>query len=138
LDISIRAQIINLLLELQQDLDLTYLYITHDLAMVQYISNRVAVMYMGKLVEIGNTELLFSNPVHPYTQALLSTVTPLQQIKPQNAGMIAIIGEKPSLDEDMLGCKFFHQCPIAIEQCKVDNPELEKLGGDHYVACHRI
>ena len=138
LDISIQAQIINLLLELQQELDLTYLYITHDLAMVQYISNRVAVMYMGKFVEIGSTENIFSDPVHPYTQALLSTVAPVQQIRPQNVGMIAIIGEKPSMEENIPGCKFIHQCPIAMEQCKFDNPELEKLDGDHYVACHRI
>ena len=138
LDISIQAQIINLLLELQQELDLTYLYITHDLAMVQYISNRVAVMYMGKFVEIGSTESVFSDPVHPYTQALLSTVAPVQQIKPKNVGMIAIIGEKPSMEEKTSGCKFMHQCPIAMEECKFNDPELEKLDGDHFVACHRI
>jgi oligopeptide transport system ATP-binding protein len=138
LDISIQAEIINLLLQLQQDLSLTYLYITHDLAMVQYISNRVAVMYMGKFVETGSTDTIFSNPVHPYTQALLTTISPVQSVRPKNLGMIAIIGEKPSLNETTSGCKFSHQCPIAMDQCLYKIPELENLGGDHYVACHRV
>jgi oligopeptide/dipeptide ABC transporter ATP-binding protein len=138
LDISIQAQIINLLIELQQEMDLTYLYISHDLAMVQYISNRVAVMYMGKFMEIGSTEQIFSNPVHPYTQALLSAVAPIEQNYAQKTGMIAIIGDKPALDEPISGCRFMHQCPIAMDICKNIVPELEKLDGDHYVACHRI
>ncbi|MBI9051051.1 MAG: ATP-binding cassette domain-containing protein [Anaerolineaceae bacterium] len=138
LDISIQAQMINLLIQLQNQHDLTYLYITHDLAMVQYISNRVAVMYMGKFVEMGNTSTIFADPIHPYTQALLSTMLPSEFSSNKHIGMIAIIGEKPDREELSHGCRFAQQCPIAMQKCFANEPEYQRFDDDHFVACHRI
>ena len=138
LDISIQAQIINLLVNLQNKFGLTYLYISHDLSMVHYISDRVAVMYMGKFMELGKTDTIFSQPVHPYTQALLTTVlSPKKHIK-KKPGMVAIIGEKPNPAAALQGCKFCTQCPIALELCIHCEPVFKLVSDGHYAACHRI
>jgi oligopeptide transport system ATP-binding protein len=138
LDASIQAQMINLLMHLQKQLNLTYLYISHDLSIVQYISDRVAVMYMGKFVELGKTEIVFSTPLHPYTQALRSTIALPEHFGNKTVAKIAIIGDKPFAGTPSSGCHFFQQCPIAMERCANEEPEFQKMGGDHYVACHRI
>jgi oligopeptide transport system ATP-binding protein len=137
LDVSIQAQIVNLLMNLQTQFGLTYLYISHDLSMVHYISNRVAVMYLGKFMEIGKTEILFSQPIHPYTQALLTSMgSPKPRVK-KKPGMVAILGEKPSPDTKLLGCKFCTQCPIALELCNHTEPSFKQVADGHYAACHR-
>jgi oligopeptide transport system ATP-binding protein len=138
LDVSIQAQIITLLMTLQTQFGLTYLYISHDLSMVHYISNRVAVMYLGRFMEMGKTEILFSQPVHPYTQALLtSMLSPRSRVK-KKPGMVAIIGEKPTPDTHLQGCKFCSQCPIALELCTHTEPAFKQVADGHFAACHRI
>jgi oligopeptide/dipeptide ABC transporter ATP-binding protein len=131
LDVSIQAQIISLLESLQEEYGLTYLFISHDLAMVQYISNRVCVMYLGKIVEYGECEEIYSNPQHPYTMALLSaipTMGPRQE-------RIRLHGDMPSPAQIPRGCRFHSRCPYAFQRCREEEPSLK--GGDHHlVACH--
>jgi len=138
LDVSIQAQIINLLMDLQNKFGLTYLYISHDLSMVHYVSHRVAVMYLGKFMEMGKTDTIFSQPVHPYTQALLTTIlSPKSRVK-KKPGMVAILGEKPGPDTPLQGCKFCTLCPIALELCFHNEPIFKQVADGHFAACHRI
>ena len=138
LDVSIQAQIINLLEELQEKLGLTYLFIAHDLSMVQHISDRVAVMYLGGIVEISNSQELYDNPLHPYTKALLSAV-PIPNPKLEKSRMrIVLKGEVPSPMNPPTGCHFHPRCNLAMSDCGVERPPLHDVGSGHQVACFRI
>ncbi|WP_342506083.1 dipeptide ABC transporter ATP-binding protein [Sporosarcina sp. FSL K6-2383] len=134
LDISVQAQVINLLKDLQDEFGLTYLFITHDLSVVQHISDRVLVMYLGKVVEISTTENLFKNALHPYTQALISAVP---EVDPKaKKERIILKGDVPNPANPPSGCSFHTRCPFAMDRCKVDIPELLESEPDQYVACH--
>ncbi len=135
LDVSIQAQILNLLRELQEKFALTYLFIAHDLAVVRHISDRVAVMYLGEIVETADTDEIFGNPLHPYTQALLSAIPdPVPNAKRQRA---RLEGDVPTPVDPPSGCRFHTRCPIAIEECKDAKPPLMPIREGHYVACIR-
>ena len=134
LDVSVRAQILNLLAELQESLGLTYLYISHDLGSVRYISDRVAVMYLGKIVEIGGVDELFAHPRHHYTHALLAAI-PVPD-PDARAGRSLLNGEVPSAMNMPGGCRFHTRCPAALPQCRDIPPPLVPTEGDHLVACH--
>lgn len=134
LDVSIQAQIINLLKELQEKRKLTYLFISHDLSVVEHISDTVGVMYLGTMVEFGKTEDIFKNPLHPYTQALLSAVpTPDPKAKMER---IVLEGSIPSPANPPKGCKFHTRCPKCMECCKTETPEVREIEPGHKVACH--
>jgi oligopeptide/dipeptide ABC transporter ATP-binding protein len=134
LDVSIQAQIINLLQDLQERLNLTYLFIAHDLRVVEHISRRVAIMYLGKIVELADREELYAAPRHPYTHALLSAIPTIDQAP--KAERIKLPGEMPSPVDPPPGCAFHPRCPHAEERCKVQEPVLAKGSGSHWVACH--
>ncbi len=134
LDVSIQAQILNLLESLQHDLGLTYLFIAHNLGVVEHISQRVAVMYLGQIMELAETEKLYTATKHPYTQALLSAV-PRVDVG-QRRERIRLTGEIPSPLNPPSGCSFHPRCPMATAQCKAERPALRDLGGGHWVACH--
>ncbi len=136
LDVSIQAQVVNMLEDLQKDLKLTYLFIAHDLSMVKHISNRVGVMYLGKLVEIANSNELYTNPVHPYTQALLSAIPIPDPEESEAKKRIILEGEIPSAINPGLGCRFRKRCRYALAECSEREPELKDIGNEHYVACH--
>lgn len=138
LDVSIQAQIINLLKDLQEKFDLTYLFITHDLRIVNFISDRVAVMYIGKIIEYAETKALFSFPLHPYTQKLLSAVPNPDPQAEARREAILLIGEVPSPINIPSGCRFRTRCDRAKNICSEAEPELVDVDGDHYVACHTI
>jgi peptide/nickel transport system ATP-binding protein len=135
LDVSVQAQIVNLLADLQDRLNLTYVFVAHDLSVVRQVSTRIAVMYLGSIVEIGDAEGLFRNPAHPYTQALISAVP-----KPVNAtgprSRIILTGDVPSPISPPSGCRFHPRCPIAQDRCRTDRPILTQSAGVHAVACH--
>jgi len=134
LDVSIQAQIINLLQDLQERLNLTYLFIAHDLRVVEHISRRVAIMYLGKIVEIASRDEIYANPRHPYTRALLSAIPVIDQTaKPER---IKLPGEMPSPVNPPSGCAFHPRCPYAEDRCRVSEPALLKGHGEHSVACH--
>ena len=134
LDVSIQAQVLNLLNELKHDLDLTYIFVAHDLSVVEYISDRVGVMYLGNFVEVGEKEKINSNPMHPYTQALLSAVSvPDPTAKRER---ILLEGSIPSAHKPPTGCKFHTRCPKCMECCKTQAPERYEVDDGHYVYCH--
>jgi oligopeptide/dipeptide ABC transporter ATP-binding protein len=135
LDVSIQAQVINLLVKLQEEMGLSYLFIAHDLSVVEHISNRVAVMYLGKIVELAKDTDLYTSPKHPYTEALLSAV-PIPDPKMKKR-RILLQGEIPSPIDLPVGCRFYSRCPYRKESCKEEEPGLLNLGEDHWVACHR-
>ncbi|MGL5122857.1 MAG: ABC transporter ATP-binding protein [Fusobacteriaceae bacterium] len=136
LDISIQSQIINLLMKLQKELDLSYLFISHDLSVVKHISDRVGVMYLGNLVEISSKKSLFDNPLHPYTKSLLSSIPSIDPTKKKKK--IYLKGEIPSNINPPKGCKFHNRCPVVKEICKNEIPELREIEKEHFVACHGI
>lgn len=136
LDVSIQAQIINLLSDLQERADLTYLFISHDLSVVEHICDSVAVMYLGSMVEMASRDEIFSNPLHPYTKALLSAVpVPDPTLKRER---IVLQGDIPSPANPPKGCKFHTRCPIATSICSQEIPEYRNVGNDHFVACHLV
>ena len=134
LDVSIQAQIINLLIDLQEEFELSYIIISHDLAVVEYICDRIAVMYLGKIVESTTYRQLYTNPKHPYTEALLSAV-PTADIKSRKKRII-LPGDVPSPIDPPSGCRFHPRCPKRMEICDKTEPELKNTGEKHYVACH--
>jgi peptide/nickel transport system ATP-binding protein len=135
LDVSVQAQVLNLLQDLQQEFDLTYLFVAHDLSVIEHISDRVSVMYVGKLVEMATSEALFSNPLHPYTEALMSAVP-----KPDpryQAERIILEGDVADPSNPPPGCYFHPRCRYAVDVCRTEEPKLRELEPDHFVSCHR-
>jgi len=133
LDVSIQAQVVNLLMDLQEEFSLTYLFIAHDLSVVEHISDRVAVMYLGKIVEVADAATLYGDPKHPYTKALLSAIpVPDPENRPRR---ILLKGDLPSPSSPPTGCAFHPRCPVAVESCSREEPPLLDLGGGHLASC---
>ena len=135
LDVSVQSQILNLLKSLQRTLQLTYMFVTHHLLVVKYISDRVAVMYLGKIVELADTAVIFSRPLHPYTHALLSAI-PIPDVTHQQQ-RIVLSGDVPDPAAPPSGCRFHTRCPFVVDRCRAEEPLLEAVETGHRVACHR-
>jgi len=136
IDVSLRARILELMIQLKEELNLTYLFITHDLAVAKYISDRIAIMYLGKIVEMGSKEAIFSDPKHPYTEALLSAIPiPNPRVKRKR---VELKGEVPSPINPPPGCIFHTRCPLAMDICRREEPELVEIEDGHLVSCHLI
>ncbi|MBQ8201975.1 MAG: ABC transporter ATP-binding protein [Clostridia bacterium] len=138
LDVSVQAQIINMLMDLRELMNLTYLFIAHDLSVVRYISQRVAVMYLGKIVEIGKASEVYVHPAHPYTQGLLGAVPVADPDFEKSKTYQAMVGEVTSPINCKPGCRFANRCPYATEECRTVTPDMKAVGADHFVACHRL
>jgi oligopeptide transport system ATP-binding protein len=136
LDVSIQAQVVNLLEELQEQLGLTYLFIAHDLSMVRHISNRMVVMYLGKIMELANRNEIYARPMHPYTRALLSAVPIPDPDKAARRKRTILKGDIPSPLNPPMGCNFNTRCPLATEECFTTDPEYQEIEPEHFVACH--
>ncbi|MCB1117559.1 MAG: ATP-binding cassette domain-containing protein, partial [Chlamydiia bacterium] len=136
LDVSIQAQIVNLLKKLQRNLDLTYLFISHDLSMVRYLCDRIAVMYLGEVVELAATDALYNHPLHPYTQALLSAIPIPDPKVERNRSRVVLSGEVPSLLAKARGCPFASRCPKVMPKCHMQKPTLRTIHKNHTAACH--
>lgn len=136
LDVSIQAQVVNLLQDLQEKLGITYLFIAHDLSMVQHISDRIAVMYLGKMMELTESNELFSDPLHPYTQSLISAIPIPDPKKERNRTHVVLEGEVPSPVNPPTGCIFHTRCPLADERCSREVPEYREVKPGHFAACH--
>ena len=137
LDVSIQAQIIELLADLKRELGLTYLFISHDISVIGYVSERIAVMYLGKIVEEGDTHTILNSPLHPYTQALLSSVPQVESTGPTKE-RIRLTGDLTSPVDPPSGCKFHTRCTHASDICKFTEPVYQTLEGTHSVACHLV
>lgn len=135
LDVSIQAQILNLLQELKEKMELTFIFITHDLSVVNYFSDEIAVMYLGQVIEKAPTEALFDHPVHPYTRALLSAI-PIPEVGTVKPERILLTGEISSPIDPPDECRFAKRCPYACSQCRSSCPKMEQISQDHFVACH--
>jgi oligopeptide transport system ATP-binding protein len=138
LDVSIQAQVVNMFEDLQQEMGLTYLFIAHDLAIVKHISNRIGVMYLGKLVELADSDSLYANPIHPYTQSLLSAIPIPDPETSRKKKRIVLQGDVPSPLNPPSGCRFRTRCPYATERCAAEVPEFKEYETGHFAACHRI
>ncbi len=138
LDVSIQAQVVNMLQDLQEELGLTYLFIAHDLSMVKHISNRIGVMYLGKLVEVSECNELYKNPAHPYTRALLSSVPIPDPDRAAEQNQIILEGDVPSPMDPPSGCRFRTRCRQAVTLCTEKEPAMRNIGADHLAACHLV
>ena len=136
LDVSIQAQTINLFKKLQEELDLTYMFISHDLSVVKHISNRIAVMYLGKIVEMTDADRMFQEPLHPYTQALLSAIPTVGQEKPKKR--VVLKGSVPNPINPPSGCVFHTRCKYKMDKCTKEKPEFRDVGNEHFVSCHLV
>ena len=136
LDVSIQAQVVNMLEDLQEKLGLTYLFVAHDLSMVRHISDRIGVMYLGKIVEIAKSNDLYNKPLHPYTKGLLSAIPVTDPKKARETQIEIIKGDRPSPIDIPTVCRFHTRCPYATEKCKSIEPEMKEVNSEHFVACH--
>ena len=138
LDVSIQSQVVNMLEDLQAEKRLTYLFIAHDISVVRHISNRIGVMYLGQMVELGESYELCSHPIHPYTQTLLSAVPLPDPVKSRARQRILLEGDIPSPLDPPSGCRFHTRCPYATERCSAEQPKLKEYGPGHFAACHLL
>lgn len=136
LDVSIQAQVVNMLEDLQEKMGLTYLFVAHDLSMVRHISDRIGVMYLGKIVEISESNKLYNNPLHPYTKGLLSAIPVADPKKAKSSKVEIINGDIPSPIDIPSGCRFHTRCPYATEKCRQIEPEMKEVSEGHFVSCH--
>ena len=138
LDVSIQAQVVNLLEDLQKSLGLTYLFISHDLSMIRHIADRVAIMYLGKIMELGPSDRVYEEPLHPYTQALLSAVPLPDPVTEAERRRTILTGDVPNAASPPSGCPFRTRCPIAVDRCASEEPAWRELRANHHVACHLV